>query len=255
MTQYSPDGRWYWDGSRWVATAPPNPAPTGLPTSPTTPWLAATSQPYRSARDRANRAVGMLIVMAVVAGFCGLAFGTVCALAAARPQDAVVAAGVVQWVEMVAVVLTVPTATAVIMWLYRCCQNLPALRAQELRYGQPGWAIAAWFIPALGTLILPALVVREAWQASDPATPFSTGAMRRGSIGPVLPWWLTYVCAAQLIAVATYDSLTPDEASVVTGVIGLLGSIFAVVAACLCMKVMLGLTARQDEKHRLLAGS
>jgi hypothetical protein len=71
-----------------------------------------------------------------------------------------------------------------LMWLYRARHNLPALGAADIRWS-PGWSIAWWFIPIM-SLFRPYQVVRETWQASDPAT---MPGWRRDTPPAIFGWW------------------------------------------------------------------
>ena len=235
--QYSPDGRWYWDGERWLPVGP-SPAVT----------------PYRSPRTRSRWAVAMLAVMAAVGALWLFAFGAEALLATDHQySDPSLYTTPMLLVTALAFVLGIPTAAAVITWLFRCCRNLPALGVREIRRATPAEAIAGWFLPYVGTLFWPCLVVREAWLASDPAVPISTRTSRRGVPGVVLGWWIAYVAAVNLLSVGVYvaGSSTPRTATI-GALVGMLGVLAEVVAAGLAIAMVLGITSRQDAKSRAL---
>src|SRR5215472_7682136 len=235
--QYSLDGRWYWDGERWLPVGP-SPAVT----------------PYRSPRTRSRWAVAMLAVMAAVGALWLFAFGAEALLATDHQySDPSLYTTPMLLVTALAFVLGIPTAAAVITWLFRCCRNLPALGVREIRRATPAEAIAGWFLPYVGTLFWPCLVVREAWLASDPAVPISTRTSRRGVPGVVLGWWIAYVAAVNLLSVGVYvaGSSTPRTATI-GALVGMLGVLAEVVAAGLAIAMVLGITSRQDAKSRAL---
>jgi hypothetical protein len=71
-------------------------------------------------------------------------------------------------------------------WLFRVAKNNIALGASGVTWG-PGWAWGGWFIP-LANLIIPFLVLREVWKASDPASaPGRTWTTAK--VWPGLGWW------------------------------------------------------------------
>jgi len=88
-----------------------------------------------------------------------------------------------------------------IVWLYRVVRNHAALD-RSLRWG-PGWAIGGWFAPPF-LFIIPLLLLRETWKASDPAVPAgSPVASRRGEQPLIWLWFALYVVAQTAITVAT----------------------------------------------------
>jgi hypothetical protein len=92
---------------------------------------------------------------------------------------------------------TVSIALAVvsIIWLYRIVSNHRNLG----RSGSwsPGWAIGGWFLPPC-LFVIPFLIVRESFKASDPASPPGTETWRTGAENP-LPWiWIGLFGVAQL---------------------------------------------------------
>lgn len=74
-----------------------------------------------------------------------------------------------------------------IIWLYRIVSNHQNL-GRHVSWS-PGWAIGGWFLPPC-IYIIPFLIVRESFRASDPASPPGTETWRSGPENP-LPWiWL-----------------------------------------------------------------
>lgn len=72
--QYSPDGRWWWNGQDWVPIAPPPPPdqlPIQMPTSVTKPgfWNADISGPARGTLA----VIGVLVVLFMVLGLISAA--------------------------------------------------------------------------------------------------------------------------------------------------------------------------------------
>lgn len=79
----------------------------------------------------------------------------------------------------------VASAVVVIVWMYRIASNLRMLH-RGTTWG-PGWSIGGWFAPPLLNLI-PFLVLREQWSASDPEVPVG-GEWRSGSTSWLITAW------------------------------------------------------------------
>jgi hypothetical protein len=80
-------------------------------------------------------------------------------------------------------------------WQYRAHANLRVLGARGLTF-HPVAAVAVWFVPAVN-LLVPLLVMRELWMASDPEAGAEDWRSRPTSA--LLPfWWVTLVAAAGL---------------------------------------------------------
>ena len=170
--QYSPDGRWYWDGVRWQPVASPAPL-----------W----SRPYAPPEGRGTAVVAMVCLAMAGAGlfFIGEAIDLLAAVAAPASILDTISAGF----ELIAVLASVSglvaTAIAVPMWMHRAFRNLPALGETNLRWS-PAWAAGGWFIP-FANLVIPFMVARELWIRT-------VGAAAPG--WPLLPiWWAAWVGA------------------------------------------------------------
>jgi hypothetical protein len=81
------------------------------------------------------------------------------------------------------------SAVLVIIWMYRIASNHRTLHRGGT-WG-PGWAIGGWFLPPL-LYIIPTLMFRELWRASDPDVPIG-GEWRAGPTSPLVwVWFVTY---------------------------------------------------------------
>ena len=77
------------------------------------------------------------------------------------------------------------------IWLYRVVANHRTI-GRQTRWA-PGWAIGGWFLPPIVLYIIPMLVFRESWQASDPDVPPGDERWRRSSVSPIVyVWWVLY---------------------------------------------------------------
>ena len=83
----------------------------------------------------------------------------------------------------------VASIVLVMIWMYRVAANHRALH----RGGtwSPGWAIGGWFLPPL-LYIIPTLMLRELWKASDPEVPIG-GEWASRPVSPlVTAWFVVY---------------------------------------------------------------
>lgn len=73
-----------------------------------------------------------------------------------------------------------------VIWLYRVIRNHRTL-GREVTWG-PGWAIAGWVLPPI-LFVIPLLVLRESWKASDPDVPPTSPAWRQNRDHPAIWFW------------------------------------------------------------------
>jgi hypothetical protein len=99
----------------------------------------------------------------------------------------------------------VPAMIALIVltmiWMHRLASNHRALHRDGT--WSPGWAIGGWFLPPLVLYIIPYLMFRELWKASDPSVPAGDDRWKTNPVGVVVTlWWLAYGVAPIPIAIA-----------------------------------------------------
>lgn len=89
--------------------------------------------------------------------------------------------------------LTVATAIAFLLWLYRVCENLTISREKALEF-TPGEAVGCFFIPLIN-LVRPYEVLRDVWMASSSAAPAAPGSGAPSVRGRwlVLVWWSLFL--------------------------------------------------------------
>jgi hypothetical protein len=110
---------------------------------------------------------------------------------------------------------TLALAVITIVWLHRIVSNHQNL-GRRLTWS-PGWAIASWFLPPCFLFVLPFLVIRESFKASDPTSPPGTETWRNSGEHP-LPWiWvLTYGIAPLVLGIissfAFFNGFTSRDA-------------------------------------------
>lgn len=146
--------------------------------------------------------------------------------------------------------LLLASAIVVIIWMYRVASNHRTLH-RGTTWG-PGWSIGGWFAPPF-LYIIPFLVLRESWKASDPDVPVG-GEWRKGPVSPVVTAWFVLFgpiqAALQFSQLGdTFSGFGASEealAEQITGdlTIPVLGAVSDVIAAILFVVLVRRLTAR-----------
>ena len=147
------------------------------------------------------------------------------------------------------VIILIGCGVVFLMWLYRARSNLRALGAEDVRWS-PGWSIAFWFIPVM-SLFRPYQVVKETWQASDPA---SLPGWRRDPPPDIFGWWWGLFLVYWLGSNATGEDSTSmggatgfDRATLIDVAFLIIG-----IAAALCaIHIVRDITTRQTQRHQL----
>lgn len=165
-----------------------------------------------------ERAALTLVVAVAVLSVLGLVLGRTVVddadafLAGTTDQDAFIEAIapylLLSFVEGLAIVAS---AILVIVWMHRIAKN-HALLHRGATWG-PGWAIGGWFLPPV-LYIIPFLMFRELWKASDPDVPIG-GEWRDGRVAPIVSiWFVLYsVVPVVLLAFQTSDVMSAFAAS------------------------------------------
>jgi len=97
---------------------------------------------------------------------------------------------------------TIALIVLTMIWMYRMAANHRAL--QRNGTWAPGWAIGGWFLPPGGLYIIPFLMFRELWKASDPTVPAGDERWKANRVSPVVTvWWLLYGVAPIPLAIAS----------------------------------------------------
>ncbi|CAN5513218.1 hypothetical protein BH23ACT3_BH23ACT3_12980 [soil metagenome] len=98
---------------------------------------------------------------------------------------------VVGMLGLVQLAATVAAFVLVVMVMYRLAANHRAL-GRSGTWG-PGWAIGGWFLPPLVIYVIPYLMFRELWKASDLDASPDTDSWKQGQVSPVVTlWWVLY---------------------------------------------------------------
>lgn len=140
-----------------------------------------------------------------------------------------------------------------LIWLYRCYNNLSALKARYLEFS-PGWAVLWWFIP-FANLVKPFQVVRELYNESDPGFDEETGFLTvSGGTPPVVGlWWAAFLLSGFIyrISDAVYDKGDLPQANYFE-VVFLAGAMLAAVAAGLAIYIVATVVKKQEARYAIL---
>jgi len=143
-------------------------------------------------------------------------------------------------------VCSVTIFVLLIIWMWRVAKNAELTGRTQPRFG-PGWAIGGWFIP-LASLVIPVLVMQDLWRASDPAVPRGDPVWRRRPGSALVGWWWAAYLVATLRFVSSGNAETRAQLHHLraTDSIAAVGSLVAIAAAILLIKVVRGITRRQE---------
>lgn len=95
---------------------------------------------------------------------------------------------------------TIAAAVLVMIWMYRLAANHRTL--QRTGAWGPGWAIGGWFLPPL-LYVIPFLMMRELWKASDPDVPIG-GEWKSRAVSPlVVAWFVVYSPVSAVVQFAS----------------------------------------------------
>jgi len=214
-------------------------------------------------RGRANLAIAMLVVIALVSALSILyerdVQAIVDAATAGQPVNFAAAQAADDRTSMVSglwLLVFIPTAIAFIAWFYRAYVNIERMGARDLRT-TAGWSIGAWFVPFLNW-VRPKQIMNDIWRASDPALP--AGELRgwqNAAVAGLLHWWWAAFLGATIISnisgrmILNADTL--DE-RVSAGEVGMYADAGLIVAAVLAVFVVLLFLRDQERRAAGLGG-
>jgi|SRR5690606_8923466 len=152
--------------------------------------------------------------------------------------------------------VSIAAAVLVIIWMFRIAKNHRTLR----RVGTwgPGWAIGGWFLPPL-LYIIPTLMFRELWKASDPDVPVG-GDWKSGRTSPLVwVWFVLYSLVPVILLFAqggdTLGSLGGSEDQLAEQLTGSQTSVVIATAVTIAGAVAFVALARAlTSRHRRLIG-
>ena len=169
-------------------------------------------------------------------------------------EDAIVPVNSVQLLVSVA---TLATGVLTIIWAFRIASNVRAFgRATTW---SPLFAIFGWFLPPLVLYIIPFLVLRELWKASEPTVVDGTDSWKKTADNPVLwVWFVVFglvpavLFAIQIGSFAAGGIPGTDVESVAEGLddfgaLGWLTAVLNLVAAAVWVMFVRSLTQRHKQ--------
>ncbi len=209
-----------------------------------------------------GRAAQILVAIAALGGVAAFLAGLAIADDAERYLDGELSRSDFQTtilpyslVGLVQAAATVAAVVLVMIWMYRMAANHRTLH-RDGRWG-PGWAIGGWFLPPF-LYVIPFLMFRELWKASDPSVPIG-GEWRSRPVSPVITaWFVVYgpiSLVVQFFTASTTFSLSNSERTLaeqivdsqaITGIAAMVG----LVAGALFVAMARALT----DRHRRLIG-
>ncbi len=157
-------------------------------------------------------------------------------------------------VQLLVSVATLATGVLTIVWMFRIANNVRAFgRATTW---SPLFAIFGWFLPPLILYIIPFLVLRELWKASEPTVVDGTDRWKGSADNPLLWVWLVLfgllpavLFVIQIGSFAAGGMPTGDLESVAEGLdefgaLGWLTAVLNVAAAIVWVRIVRQLTHR-----------
>ena len=144
-----------------------------------------------------------------------------------------------------------------IIWMYRIVKNHRTI-GRRTRWG-PGMAIGGWFLPPF-LYIIPTLILREAWRASDPQVPPGDDRWRTNPDNPLIWLWFAVYGVGTLVIAGFNTSLQfrqfggdPDD--VADAYAGSLPLLIAMTVVGIVSAVLWVLVVRQlTDRHVRLTG-
>ena len=145
----------------------------------------------------------------------------------------------------------------VIIWMFRVVKNHRTLHRGGT-WG-PGWAVGGWFLPPC-VWVIPTLVLREMWKASDPDVPVGGDWKSRPASPLPIVWFLVYTLPS-LIALGVdsgdfSEQFNADNEETLAEQISgsqttdVVVAVASVIAAVLCIMIVRQIT----DRHRRLTG-
>ena len=148
-----------------------------------------------------------------------------------------------------------------IIWMYRIASNVRVFSRATTFH--PVFAIVGWLLPPF-LFVLPLLILRELWKASNPSTPPGDGGWKQSSVPALLyVWFVVYGIIpgilTALVAVSTVQSVfdggftDPDNARVTAealesaGQFTVMSGVVTTIAAVVWIIFVRQLTARHIE--------
>ena len=155
--------------------------------------------------------------------------------------------GLAALLGLVSFALFLAVAVLTMLWMFRMAKNAQVMH--RIGTWKPGWAIGGWFAPPFVLYIIPFLMFRDLWKASDPE---STEDWRRNRVGAIVNvWWVLYGLAPLAFLSVTFSSFQLDRTAIDAAKeidskfdVTLVSSVVQVAAAVAYLLLVRELTAR-----------
>jgi hypothetical protein len=152
--------------------------------------------------------------------------------------------------------IVIASMVLVMIWMFRLAANHRALH-RGATWG-PGWAIGGWFLPPL-LYIIPTLMFRELWKASDPDVPIGGDWKSRPASPLITAWFLAYSLIPIGLMFAQTDTvlsgLDGSEDELANQIAGDQGIVIASTAVTIVAAAIFIAFARAlNDRHRRLTG-
>jgi hypothetical protein len=124
------------------------------------------------------------------------------------------ALGPLSTAQVVAGLATLATGILTMIWMYRIASNLRSFGRRTTWH--PLFAVFGWFLPPLILYVIPFLMLRELWKASDPGAAEPAGedrgrGWRAGRESPVLwAWFALFGIIPAVLILTQANSLATD---------------------------------------------
>ena len=108
-------------------------------------------------------------------------------------------------VQLIVGLATIATFIVTIIWMYRLATNVRAFQRQTT--WSPLFAIFGWMLPPFVLYVIPFLMLRELWKASDPTNPDDTESWRSSPDTPLVwAWFVLYGIAPVVLLLFSVGS-------------------------------------------------
>ena len=160
-------------------------------------------------------------------------------------------------IQLVTTLATLATGVLTIIWMFRMAGNVRAYG--RVTTWSPLFAIFGWFLPPMVLYVIPFLVLRELWKASEPTLVDGTDRWKRSKDNPLLwAWFVLFgilpaiLFAVQIGSLATNGLPTGDLDSIAEtladyGTLGYLSAVLNVAAAVVWISFVRQLTQRHRQ--------
>jgi hypothetical protein len=160
-------------------------------------------------------------------------------------------------VQVIVGLATVATFVVTIIWMYRVATNVRAFQRQTT--WSPLFAIFGWLLPPFVLYVIPFLMLRELWKASDASNPADPESWRSAPDTPLVwAWFVLYGIAPVVLLLFSVGSFIDGglasgsleslaESLDDFGGLVIVSTVVSVAAAVVWILLVKGLTARHKQ--------